>query len=167
MVKILPFESFEATSLILSAEGEWLYRGEPFSNERLKDLLYRSVVWDKEQSVYLIRNDVSAVVLNYEDSPYFIEDILIGPDSTLSAQLRGGTVAPLEESCFYCSNKNSLSALLRGRHRARLTRGCQQRLAETVLDEDTFVLYGMPITVKSLESLHEANQHPNRTERPQ
>lgn len=167
MVEVLPLQSFEATALILSTEGEWLYQGALFSNERLKDFLYRSVVWDKDQSVYLIRNDVSAVVLNYEDSPYFIEDIVLAPDSTLSAKLRGGAIASLEGNYLFCSDKNSLSAVLKGGHRAKLTRGCQQRLVETVLDEDTLILHGIPVIVKPLGSLDEVSQRANRTEGPQ
>lgn len=136
-------------SLVLTAEGQWFHEGSPFTNERVIDLFFRSIVWDEAQARYLIRvGDQQQATFRCEDTAYFVIQIHDSPDGPLIS-LNDGSTEPLRTDTLFLGEVGQIYCTVKGNHRARLSRNVHQELLEHAIDEHTISVCGRTVALHS------------------
>lgn len=75
-------------SIVLDAEGQWRHEGEPFVNERLRDLFHRSI-GRTEGGTWVLRIAPYTYPITVEDTPYHVRSLrLDGQGAAERALLR-------------------------------------------------------------------------------
>jgi hypothetical protein len=126
--------------LRLTADGEWLYQGEPITHPGLLHIL-ESNYGRAEDGRYLVHlhlpNGTQKVAVQVEDTPYFVRDVDWQPNGTGLLHLNDGTQEVLdphkvtmnEEGFTYTFVKN-------GAAEAKFLRQAEIRMADFVEEKD-------------------------------
>lgn len=84
--------------LMLSADGRWLYQGEPITHPGLVGILEQNYARD-EQGRYIVSlalpGGVQKVLVEYADTPYFVKDIDLDAAGEVTVRLNDGRRLPL------------------------------------------------------------------------
>lgn len=123
-------------SLRLSEEGIWFHDDHPFTNEKLIDLFFRSVVWDEEKNSFVLKIGQYGAVFKCEDTPFFVRSIE-GKDSDWEIHLSDSTVERLDPTTIFFGSKNQAYCKIKRGHLARFTRSAHQSLMTHVEGDNT------------------------------
>lgn len=84
--------------LTLSADGRWLYQGEPITHPGLISILEQNYARD-EQGRYIVSlklpGGTQKVLVEYADTPYFVKDVDVDPAGAATARVNDGRRLPL------------------------------------------------------------------------
>jgi len=123
-------------SLRLSAEGKWFHDDHEFTNEKLIDLFFRSIVWNEDRNGYILQVGKFSALFNCEDTPYFVLK-LEGKDEEWKILLSDKTTENFIPSTLSFGGQNQAYCTVKGAHKARFTRGAHQTLLEHACSETT------------------------------
>lgn len=144
------YTAFLEGSLVLSKTGEWWHEGVIFQNERLSGLFHRSIQFDSEHNAYVVRIGAQQATFTCEDTPYFVSALIETPSGP-TIRLLDGSEEPLNQESLTVGAESQIYCTVKGGHRARLTRGAHQDLADKAIDESRVRICGQIIELKKHE----------------
>jgi uncharacterized protein len=133
-------------TLRLSATGEWWHEGRPFTHPELARLFHRSIVWDEESKRYVVQIGVGVAHFTYDDTAYFVAEI-IETASEWQVVLFDGSREPLVPSTLSVGDENQIYCVVKGGHRARLSRSAHQHLLRYARSDSEIEIAGTVVCV--------------------
>lgn len=131
--------------LRLTAEGKWLYKGEPITHPGLVAILESNYV--REDGRYVVHlklpQGTQKVAVEIEDVPYFVGDVSVGQGAATLA-LNDGTTEPLDPARVRIARGGATYVGVKsGQAEARFRRQAELRLADLLTERDGVLGIGL------------------------
>lgn len=133
-------------SLRLAGDGTWWHQGASFTNQKVANLFSRSVVWDEGRQRYILKIGKGCALFACEDTAYFVLQI-DDRSSPWRIELSDGSSEPLHPETVCSGAENQIYCLVKGKHRARFSRGAHQILLQYTQDDRHLMLDGKLVTL--------------------
>lgn len=140
------YTAYMEGTLRLSATGEWWHEGRPFTHPELSKLFHRSIVWDEKTQRYVVKIGVGIAYFSYDDTAFFVAEIVEGPREW-QVVLFDGSREALLPSTLSVGHENQLYCLVKGGHRARLSRSAHQHLMRYARSDTELEIAGALVPV--------------------
>ncbi len=130
-----PVEGF----LRLTAEGQWLYQGEPITHPGLIQILESNYARadDGQYLVHLhLPNGTQKVVVQVEDTPYFVRDVDWQPNGAGLLHLNDGSTEILDPHKVMMSEEGATYTFVKDGAEAKFLRQAEIRMADFVEEKD-------------------------------
>lgn len=137
-------------TLRLSATGEWWHEGSPFTHPELTKLFHRAIVWDEGSKRYLVKIGSGVAHFTYDDTAYFVGEILESP-SDWRIVMFDGTIEPFLPATLLVGREHQLYCSVKGGHRARLSRPAHQHLLRYARSDDELEIGGAVIRIRRVD----------------
>lgn len=125
--------------LMLSADGRWLYQGEPITHPGLVAILEQNYARD-EAGRYIVSlklpGGVQQVLVAYADTPYFVKDVDVGPAGQATVRLNDGRTLPLRADRLRMRESGKGYLRVSDDEWAAFTRQAELRLAAVLEERD-------------------------------
>ncbi|MCB0317437.1 MAG: DUF1285 domain-containing protein [Bdellovibrionales bacterium] len=127
--------------LKLTKTGEWLHEEKPFSNEKLKQLFFRSIHWSEEEKKFYLKIGKGRADFKYEDTVYFVETIELVVDEII-LYISDGTKEKLDFSSLCFGKESQIYCTLKAAFKARFSRSAHQHLLNFTATETSIEVAG-------------------------
>lgn len=135
-----PFKNPVEGYLRLTADGQWLYKDEPLAHEGLVYIL-ESNYGPGPEGGYEVRLGPQRVVVEVEDTPYFVKDVDVNPEGSVMLRLNDGSKELLDPSRVTISENGHTYVTVKDGAEAKFLRKAELRLGDFVEEqEDTLGL---------------------------
>ncbi len=136
-------------SLKLDKQGYWFHNEKPVLNKNISIFFNRHIVWDEDSKEYYIQYGKGRATFDYEDTPYFITQISINKNITFL--LNDESEEELKNSELFLGNDNSLYAIVKKQHYAKIQKNVFQILINYLEDEKTLRINDKVIKINEKE----------------
>ncbi len=130
-----PFKNPVEGYLRLTADGRWLYKGEPITHEGLVFIL-ESNFGPGPEGGWEVKLGPQRVVVEIEDVPYFVRDVDVNPEGTVVLQLNTGAREVLRPEGVRIGAGGGTYVRLKEGADARFKRQAEIRLGEFLEERD-------------------------------
>ena len=129
------YQAYLKGVLRLDARGTWFHNGVAFSNKKVRDLFFRSIVWREDIQEYVVRIGKGDAHFDCEDTAYFVTDIDTA-DAPWNLYLTDGSQELLNPHTLQQGAEHQLYCTLQSGHRARFMQNCHQHILEFCEQDD-------------------------------
>jgi hypothetical protein len=145
------YTAFLKGSLKLDCFGIWHHDDRPFANDKLAALFHRSIIWDETTQCYLIQIGRQRAEFDVEDTAWFVM-LLDDVSYPWKLVLSDGSTEAFRPDAVSVGHDGQFYHLVKGGHRARLSRPAHQRLLDHACSEREILVNGKRIQLPGAES---------------
>lgn len=128
----IPERFIAAGFLRLAANGAWLFKDSPITNEKMQRFLFAHMRRNKEGGYWIV-NGPQRVPVEIDDVPYFVTRIEPA-EGELRAYICDDTQENLDLSTLSISEDHAIYVAVKNDHAAKLTRNAHNQICEFLVE---------------------------------